>query len=200
MARIPLPSRDDMTAEQQAVHDQVVSGPRGVMIGPLRAAIHNAELAGRWSKLGESLRFGTTLPKRVTELAITVTGRRWTSQIEWHVHAAAALAAGVPGDAIAAIRVGAAPALSVEDAEVYEFTRQLQQSGEVPLAAYRAVEARWGVRGVVELTAVIGYYTMVSMTLNAHEIPLPDGVAEPLARLPGHALTPLPAATLRGDA
>ena len=70
----------------------------------------------------------------------------------------------------------------MEEAEIYEFARQLQMTGRVTLPAYRAVEARWGVRGVVELTAVIGYYTMVSMTLNAHEIPLPDGEQDAACR------------------
>lgn len=195
VARIPLPTREEMTPEQQRVHDAVVSGPRGRMVGPLRAAIHSPDLARRWSELGEILRYGTTLPKRLTELAILVTGRRWTSQIEFLVHARAAVEAGVPPEAVEAIRHGKAPVLRDEDeAEVYEFARQLQQTGQVPLPAYRAVEARWGVRGVVELTALIGYYTMVSMTLNAHEIPVPDGEAPPLERLPGHALTPLPPA------
>lgn len=194
MARIPLPGREDMTPEQQGVHDAVVSGPRGRMVGPLRAAIHNPELARRWSELGELLRYGTTLPKRLTELAILVTGRRWTSQLEFLVHARAAAEAGVAPEAIEAIRHGQAPLLPEEQAEVYEFARQLQQTGQVPLPIYRAVEARWGARGVVELTALIGYYTMVSMTLNAHEIPLPDGEAPPLQPLPGHDLAPLPAA------
>lgn len=194
MARIPLPGRAEMTPEQQTVHDEVVSGPRGAMVGPLRAAIHNPELARRWSALGEILRFEPTLPKRLNELAILVTGRRWTSQLEFLIHGRAALAAGMTPDAIEAIRLAESPPLTVEETEVYEFARHLQHTGQVPLPTYRAVEARWGVRGVVELTAVIGYYTMVSMTLNAHEIPLPEGEAPPLQRSPGHALTPLPEA------
>ena len=77
MARIPLPSsRDELDEAQRKVWDGVVSGPRGQVIGPLRAAIHNAELAERWSALGESLRFSTSLDKRLSELAISVTGRR----------------------------------------------------------------------------------------------------------------------------
>jgi 4-carboxymuconolactone decarboxylase len=194
MARIPLPGRGEMTPAQQAVHDTVVSGPRGVMIGPLRAAIHNPDLAARWSALGEILRFGTTLPKRITELAILVTGRRWTSQIEFLVHAKAAAAAGVSAEAIEAIRQAKAPSLPEDEAEAYEFARQLQETGQVPLAAYKAIEGRWGARGVVELTAVIGYYTMVSMTLNAHEIPLPEGEAKALETMPGPALVALPGA------
>ena len=137
------------------------------------------------------------LPKRLNELAIIVTGRRWTSQIEWWVHARAAAEAGLPQAAIEAIRLGEPPLFEeAADAEIYEFARHLQQTGQVPLPAYRAVERRWGERGVVELTAVIGYYTMVSMTLNAHEIPLPDGVEPPLRPLPQAAggLSPLPPA------
>jgi 4-carboxymuconolactone decarboxylase len=203
MPRIPLPTPEEMTPAQRAVHDAVVTGPRGTILGPLRAVIHNPALAERWSALGEFLRYRTSLPPRLKELAIIVTGRRWTSQVEWWVHARAAAEAGLPEAAIAAIRIGAPPEFDVpEDALVYEFARQLQQAGQVPIETYRAAEARWGVVGVVELTALIGYYTMVSMTLNAHAIPLPDGVAAPLEPLAAAAggLTPLPPARLRGAA
>ena len=196
-ARIHLPGPDEMDAAQKRIYDQVVSGPRGVMIGPLRAAIIIPALAEKWSQFGEMLRFGTCLPKRLNELAIVVTGRRWTSQIEWWVHARTAAECGVSAEALAAISTGDAPALPEDEWEIYEFARQLQQSGQVELPVYRAVQARWGDVGVVELTAVIGYYTLVSMTLNVHEIPLPEGVVAPLAPLPdqGDGLAHLPPAT-----
>jgi 4-carboxymuconolactone decarboxylase len=201
MARIPLPTVEEMSPEQRRVHRAVVSGPRGEIIGPLRAVIHSPELAARWSALGEFLRFNTCLPPRLNELAIIVTGRRWTSQIEWWVHARAAATAGLSAAAIEAIRVGESPILNdVDEAAVYEFARQLQLAGTVQSAAYRVIKQRWGVKGVVELTAVIGYYTMVSMTLNAHEIPLPEGVAAPLSPLVEGALTPLPPARVRSKA
>lgn len=194
MPRIPLPSPADMTPEQRRVHDAVVAGPRGQVIGPLRAVIHSPDLAERWSRLGEFLRFGTCLPARLNELAIIVTGRRWGSQIEWWVHARAAAAAGLPDTVIEAIRLGEPPLFTeADDAVIYEYTRQLQLHGQVDEVAYRAVERRWGARGVVELTGVIGYYTMVSMTLNAHDIPLPDGIAPPL-QAPAEGLFPLPEA------
>ncbi|HEY8611750.1 MAG TPA: carboxymuconolactone decarboxylase family protein [Roseomonas sp.] len=191
MARIPLPFPDEMSPEQRRVHDAVVAGPRGQVIGPLRAVIHSPDLAERWSRLGEFLRYGTCLPKRLNELAIVVTGRRWSSQVEWWVHARAAAEAGIPQAAIDAIRRGDPPAFDqTDDALVYEFARHLQLSGQVPPPIYDAARDRWGARGVVELTAVIGYYTMVSMTLNAHEIPLPDGVTSPLTP-PDSGLAPL---------
>lgn len=180
-ARIPLLSAEEMSPEQRSLHDEVVSGPRGQMIGPLRAAIHSPELAVRWSRLGEFLRFDTCLPKGLNELAIVVTARRWSAQVEWWVHARVAIENGIDPDVIAAIQGLAAPVFAAHDQyEVYEFVRQLQQTGQVSEEAYGAVLARWGVRGTVELTAVVGYYTMVAMTLNAHCLPVPDG-SEPLS-------------------
>jgi 4-carboxymuconolactone decarboxylase len=200
MARLHLPSVDQMTAEQRDVHDEIVGGVRGRLVGPLRAVIHSPDLARRWSRLGEYLRFSTILPKKLSELAIIVTGRRWNSQVEFHIHAEAARAAGLDPAAVEAIRLGEPPVLGDDaEAEVYEFARQLQQAGAVEPALHAAVTARWGERGVVELTGVIGYYTMVSMTLNAHEIPLPDGASPPLAPPPGGGLTTLPACR-RADA
>lgn len=109
MPRIALPGREELSPEQQRVHDGVVSGPRGTIIGPLRAAIHNPELAEKWSALGEVLRFRTALPKRLNELAIIITARRFGSQIEWWVHARAAAEAGLPEAVIEAIRHAAPP-------------------------------------------------------------------------------------------
>ena len=174
--RIPLLDVEDMNAEQRRLHDSVVSGPRGQMIGPLRAAIHSPEMALAWSALGEFLRYRTCLPPRLNELAIIVTGRRWTAQVEWWVHVRAAVAAGVSQEIVNAIAALESP--DFDDAaefEVYEFARTLQQTGRVPADTYDAILRRWGARGAVELTAVIGYYTMVSQTLNAHQLPLPEG-------------------------
>ena len=104
MPRLRLPLVAEMTPEQREVHDEVVSGVRGQLIGPLRAVIHSPDLARRWSRLGEYLRFSTCLPKKLNELAIIVTGRRWNSQLEFHIHAEAAKAAGLDPACIEAIR------------------------------------------------------------------------------------------------
>ncbi len=189
--RIPLPGREELDAAQREVWDRVVAGPRGTVIGPLRAAIHNAELAGRWSALGEALRFNTSLPKRLSELAICITGRRWSSQVEWHVHARVAEQAGIAPAVLEAIRDGRVPDFTdPQEAVVYDYTRELQHDGRVSDATYAAAREAFGVKGVVELTALIGYYTMVSMTLNAHGVPMPDGLPEPL-QPPPRGLFPL---------
>lgn len=203
MSRIPLPTPESMSPEQRRVYDNIVSGPRGRLVGPLRAALHNPDLAERWQRLGEILRFDTVLPNKLNELAIIVTARRWNSQIEWHIHAEAALKAGLSPDVVAALKAAEKPNFT-DDAEavVYEFARQLQSHGTVEETVYDKALALWGVRGVVELTAVIGYYTMVSMTLNVHQIPMPDNEPEPLVApvLDGMpTLSTMPAVSIEGS-
>jgi len=199
MARISFPSPDTMNAEQRAVYDDIISGPRGRLVGPLRAALHNPALADRWQKMGALLRFGTSISARHSELAILVTARRWNCQLEWYVHAAAAQVAGLPQYVIDALLVATPPRFAdAQDAAVYEYARQLLQHGVVDEPAYQDVLRQFGEAGTVELTAIVGYYSMVAMTLNAHHIPLPDAAAvAPLHPVAGNApatLTALPAA------
>lgn len=173
--RIRLPGPEEMSPEQLAVFESVVAGRRGRVVGPLRAAIHNPELADRWQKLGEILRYRTSLPRRLAELAILVTARRWNSEVEWVIHSRDAREAGLDPSIISAILHVQLPDFpSEEERSVYAYTQQLQAEGQVTAQVHRAIVDRWGERGVVELTALIGYYTMVSMTLNAHVVPLPD--------------------------
>ena len=103
MPRITLPSPEQMNPDQRRVHDAIVSGRRGKIQGPLRAALHNAELAERWSALGELLRYGTTLPPRLSELAILVTGRACQSPFEWYAHRVEGEKAGIEPHVIEAI-------------------------------------------------------------------------------------------------
>lgn len=184
MARIPLFPLESMTEEQQRVYDAVVNGPRGVVVGPLRAALHRPDLADKWQQFGEILRYRSSLPPRLSELAILVTARHWTSHLEWQQHAPAALKGGLAPEVIEAIRKGQRPAFTKEDEEaIFDFSLQLQEKKSIDDKTYQKALGLVGVQGVVELTALIGYYTMVAMTLIAHEIPLPEG-AEPA--LPPH--------------
>ena len=181
MPRIPLFPKDDMTAEQRRVYDAVVSGPRGKVEGPLRAALHRPELADKWQQFGAALRYGTTLAPRLSELAILVTARAWDSQFEWYAHDPHDARAGLAAEVIAAVRAGERPKFAHPDeAAVYDYVTELQQAHAVSEATYRRALALFDVVGVVELTALTGYYSMVAMTLNAHEIPLPPGTTPPL--------------------
>ena len=103
MPRIKLPAPQDMDADQRRVYDKIVSGRRGRIQGPLRAALHNAELADRWQALGELLRYHTTLTPRQSELAILVTGRACQSPFEWYAHRLEAEEAGIEAQVIDAL-------------------------------------------------------------------------------------------------
>jgi len=181
MARIPLPGPEAMTPAQRRVYDEVIAGPRGSFIGPLRAVIHWPELADHWQKLGALVRFGTDFPPRLSELAILVTARAWDAQFEWYAHEPIARKAGIAEGVIAAIRAGRRPALSDPDQQaVYDYAAELHETHTVSQKTYARAHERFGTLGVVQLTALLGYYTMVAMTLNTHAIPLPEGAAPPL--------------------
>jgi len=189
MPRITLPSPEQMNPEQRRVHDKIVSGRRGKIQGPLRAALHNPELAERWSALGELLRYSTTLPPRLSELAILVTGRACQSPFEWYAHRLEAQKVGIEPYVIEALLAQEHPqGLSPDDDIVVRYASELNRHNSVSDATYAQALARLGERTVVELTALVGYYTMVAMTLNAHEIPLPEGV-EPAFPLPQKAMS-----------
>ena len=184
MPRIPLVPTDTMDAEQRRVLDTIVSGPRGRIQGPLRAVLHNAELADRWQALGALLRYRTSLTPRQSELAILVTGRACRSPFEWHAHRIEAEKAGIEPEVIEALLAERVPdGLSDDDALVVRVAVELNRMRSVSDATYADALARFGPRKLVELTSLVGYYTMVAMTLNAHEIPLPEG-AVPAFALP----------------
>ena len=178
MPRISLPSPETMNDAQRAVYDKVVSGPRGKVQGPLRAALHNPELADKWQALGALLRYGTSLPPRLSEIAILVTGRACRSPFEWYAHRLEAEKAGVEPTILEALLAQQQPTGMLPDDElVWRYAVELNRHKSVSDRTYQAALSRLGERAVVELTAIIGYYTMVAMTLNCHEIPLPEGVA-----------------------
>jgi len=189
MARITLPTPEHMNPDQRRVHDKIVSGRRGKIQGPLRAALHSAELADRWQALGELLRYNTQLTPRQSELAILVTGRACCSPFEWYAHRLEAEKAGIETAVIEAILAQAPPrGLAPDEAAIVQYAVELNQHNSVCDATYAEALAWLDERRLVELTALVGYYTMVAMTLNAHEIPLPEGVAPAF---------PLPQRTLR---
>lgn len=193
--RISFPDKSGMTPEQKRVFDGIVNGKRGEIVGPLRAALHNPELAERWSKLGETLRFGTTLPPRLSELAILVTARVWNSELEWTIHRRAAETAGLERSIIDAIRNRETPMMPhKDDRDIYSFTVELLSGSVVSDVTYQAILTRWGEKGAVELTAIVGYYCMVALTLNTHRIPLPETIPADLLRgdMPPEGLSLMP--------
>jgi 4-carboxymuconolactone decarboxylase len=182
LPRIPLPRPETMSEAQRKVYDEIVGGPRGIVRGPLLAALYSPELADRWQRFGELVRYHTSIPPRHAEMAILVTARASNCAFEWHAHEPWALRAGLEPELIAAIRKAESPDfVHPIDHAVYDFAFELQHTRTVTLATYRKVLKHYGPLGVVELAAVVGYYTMVAMTLNAHDISIPEDQSNPFA-------------------
>ena len=188
MPRMSFPQPETLTTEQRRVYDKVVAGRRGKIVGPLRAALHSPELTDRWQALGEFLRYHTTLSPRQSELAILVTGRACQSPFEWYAHVADGRRAGIEPAVIDALLAQRIPeGLSEDERLVVRVARELNQFNSIGDATYAEAMAHFDERTLVELTALVGYYTMVAMTLNAHEIPLPEG-EQPAFDLPQKAM------------
>ncbi|MCJ0761611.1 carboxymuconolactone decarboxylase family protein [Variovorax terrae] len=165
-----------MDPAQRRVYDKIVGGRRGKIQGPLRAALHSAELADRWQALGELLRYNTALTPRQSELAILVTGRACRSPFEWYAHKSEAEKVGISPVVIEALLAEILPSSLLEDeAVVVQYARELNATNSVSDGTHARALACLGTRALVELTALVGYYTMVAMMLNAQEIPLPEG-------------------------
>jgi 4-carboxymuconolactone decarboxylase len=182
LPRIRLPEPETMSEAQRRVYDEIVRGPRGGVVGPLLAALLNPELADRWQKLGEQLRYHTSIRARHTELAILVTARACNCALEWHVHEPWARRAGLGPDVLEMIKKGDRPCfVDPLDQATHDFASELQKTRTVSEETYGKVLQHYEALGVVELTAVVGYYTMVAMTLNAHDMGIPDGEPNPFA-------------------
>lgn len=201
-ARIPMADLGQLSGAQNAVLDKIISGKRGKIVGPLRVVLHSPKLADRWQALGEFLRYDTALPLRISELAIIATGRYWNCQVEWVIHSGIAAEAGLAADVIESIRKAQIPVFddSLQKC-VYEFARELLEFGRASDSVYNQLLAHIDAAALVELTGVIGYYSMVAMTLNVHEVPLPEDQDSTPLDLPEDGVmmkpTILPAAELK---
>jgi 4-carboxymuconolactone decarboxylase len=171
MSRIALPTPDTMTPAQRQAYDAIVVGRRGRAPAPFLAWLHSPELASRAQKLGEFVRYETTMGPRLSELAILVVARWWSSEYEWAIHKTEALKAGLSARVIEDIDHQRSPAFERPDEQaVFDFAMSLCRTRWVPDPIYRGAVAAIGEQGVVELVGVLGYYTLISMTLNAFDI------------------------------
>jgi 4-carboxymuconolactone decarboxylase len=175
MPRLQPVEPSKLTAEQRKVYDAIAAGPRGAVRGPFLALLLVPELANRIQHLGELIRYDTTLGRKLSELAILVTARGLRCHYEWYAHARIAAEAGLPAAAIEAIRTGEEPGFTdPKERAVYQFARELVAHQRVSDAAYDAVTRSFSTVGAVELAGMVGYYSMIAMTLNAHTI-MPPG-------------------------
>jgi 4-carboxymuconolactone decarboxylase len=170
MARLALiTSKDQVAAKDHAVVDSIVKS-RGALHGPFTVFLHCPELAGRLAHLGAFVRFEGSLDKRVRVLAAMTVARELDAVYVWGAQTAGARRLDVPESTIAAVREKHSRGIPPEDAQIVEFTRQLIRKHRVDDASVKALQARFGNEGFIELTGVIGYSSMLAMTVNACEL------------------------------
>ena len=181
----PLTYETMNEAQLKAAKD-LASGQRGRLNidGPNALFLRSPELMSRTQRVGEYLRYNSAIPPRLSELAILVTARQWTAQIEWLAHEPIALKAGVNASVIADLKAGRRPAgMTADETMIYDFCRQLHETKTVDDATFAAVRDKFGENGVVDLVGITGYYTMLAMVLNVARMPLPAGQSAPLQAL-----------------
>src|SRR5215468_51374 len=182
MARLPLVSRDSVPEDQRATFDEMIRelgaipryGPGSVMVHVPKA--HQAATA-----LNHYLRDDSSLPKKVQELAMLVTARELDCQHIWNAHAASARQAGVPDALVDALRERRAlPALAPDEAAVVHYGREFFRTHRVSRGAFQAVLEQFGRQGAVELSLVLGNYSLLALLINAFDTDLPPDRTEPL--------------------
>ncbi|MGH8673289.1 MAG: carboxymuconolactone decarboxylase family protein [Burkholderiales bacterium] len=172
---------ESMTAEQKQVAEAIQSGPRQGLRGPFNALLRSPELADRLQKVGEYVRFRSSLPARLNELAILIVARKWTAQFEWYAHHQFALKAGLDPAVAAAIAEGRRPdTMRDDEAAIYAFCTELLETTQVSDTTFDRLVRCVGERGAIDLIGALGYYSLVSMVLNVDRYPLPDGIDPPL--------------------
>jgi 4-carboxymuconolactone decarboxylase len=179
-SRLPALALDNLTAEQQTLVDAIASGPRGQFNneGPFAAFLHAPVYGALAQKLGGHLRFNTSVPPRLSEFAILCTGQFWKAQYEWYAHAPIAAKQGVKEATIRDLKAGRAPKSAPRDEmAIYAFIKELYATRRVSNATYARVHKFLGDAGMVELTGILGYYALISMTLNVFRMPLPEDEA-----------------------
>lgn len=174
MARLDPVDPGQLTGEQRKVYDMIATGPRGGVRGPFLALLHVPEMCERVQHLGEYLRYGTSFSRKLAELAIITTARGLRCHYEWFAHARIAAENGLSAQAIEAIRTNRDPELiDPEERLVYRFAHELVTGQRVSGPTYEGVVQTFGRTGAVELAGIVGYYSMIAATLNAHDIEPP---------------------------
>ncbi len=175
----PIPDAA-LTPAQAEAKAGVLAGARGVFEGPFIPLLRSPGLMTRLEKVGEYLRYGSTLPGHIREFAILYTARLFSQQTEWAIHYPIALSNGVPPSTITALAEGRRPPSMAEDeAAAWDFLHELQNNRAVSDATFAAATRHFGEAGMIDLTAIAGYYATLAMVMNVARTPPPAG-----ARLP----------------
>jgi 4-carboxymuconolactone decarboxylase len=180
--RLKLLSPGEMSADQKETYDESIAGKRGAPPAPMMAWLNSPEMARHATRLGGVLRFDTVFPAKLSEIAILVTARHWTSHYEWYAHKRLALKGGMDPKIVEDIRDRRTPHFDDPKGQmIYDVARSLHEAHGLTKTLYEEAEKVLTLRGLIEVIGLCGYYTMVSMTLNTFEFDLPAGEVSELA-------------------
>jgi 4-carboxymuconolactone decarboxylase len=185
LPRVAILKEEQLNPTQRALLDAMRSGPRGKSLpirGPFAAFLHAPAFGDLAQRLGAHCRYRTTVPPRLSEFAILCTARLWRAQFEWYAHEPMALKAGVSAKTVRDLKAGRVPKSAPKDERaVYEFVQELYKARRVSDRTYKKVRAFLSDESMVELVGVLGYYSLISMTLNVFQMlpPLEDELAFP---------------------
>jgi 4-carboxymuconolactone decarboxylase len=180
--RLKLLSPGEMNEDQKKTYDESIASKRGSPPPPMMAWLNSPEMAKHATRLGAFLRFDTVFPAKLSEIAILITARHWTSHYEWYAHKRLALAGGMDPKIIEDIRQRRTPKFDDPKGQmIYDVAKSLHEGHGVSKGLYDEAIKMLGERGLVEIIGLCGYYTMVSMTLNTFEFDLPEGQVSELA-------------------
>ena len=181
MARLPAPTRETVPQAQVDAFDEFVQARGGVPeSGPLSVMLHVPEALRRGEHLRAYLRGdGSSLPRPIIELAMLVTARENNCQYIWNAHAAAGRAAGLDDALVDNLRDRKdLPAMSAQEQALVEYGREFFRTRTVSQATFDAALAQFGVRGLAELTSLMGYYALLAFNINAFGVEIPEERAE----------------------
>ncbi len=180
MARLPNIERDHLKPEDQKYFDEI-SGTRGSIRGPYGILLHSPDLAARVANTGAYVRFDFNMAESLKEVVIITAAREIKSQYEFAAHARLAREAGVSEDTIKIIAQGRAPqGLSGDEEILVRYTLDLLQDRKISDGTFNAIKNKWGDRGVVDLTVLIGHYLLVAQILAAFDVELAPGMTAEL--------------------
>ena len=172
MTRIKDWKVEDLSNEQKEIHDAIINGPRGHVVGPLRIWLNNPGLAKSAQTVGAYARYGTSLPQALSELAILTTGRVWSSEFEWEHHAPLAIEGGIDPKHVDTISLGKRPLFEKpEEQAVFDFAAEANILKNVSDITYKKLVDILGESAAIDIVGICGYYSLISMTLNVFKVP-----------------------------
>jgi 4-carboxymuconolactone decarboxylase len=183
--RMPALAESQMQEAQRKAAAGLTAGPRKGVFGPFIPLLRSPELMDRLQRVGEYLRFGSSVPGKLNEFAVCITARHWTNQFEWAVHYPLAIGAGVSKETLDAVSQGRDPAAMPDDeALVHDFLGELLQNHGVSDATYSRAVDMLGEQGVIDLVGLAGYFSAICMVMNVARTPAPRTDVLPLAHMP----------------